>query len=100
MAKQMFKVIIWDLYTKGTGKIVSKHETLTNARKGAIQACKDYKRKKAYIYKDNPDHPFGPLIDIGVVEKYIMADGEFHWLPEGGGRWLLNKDGSSGKRLW
>ena len=100
MADAKFKVILWDMHTKNVGKIVSKHETLTNARKGAIQALKEYGRKKADVQKDGPHAPAGPLVYLGVVEKYDMKKDEYHWLPEGGGRWFLNKDGSLGKRLW
>lgn len=97
-----YKVVIEDYYRKNVGRILSSHNTLTNARKAAYEEIGKTSTQMISVYEVGKNIA-GPYILKGEVHKWYQ--GTRYWYPSKdghdatAGKYQLYKNGTLGKRL-
>lgn len=97
-----YKVVIEDYYRKNVGRLLSSHNTLTNARKAAYEGIGKTSTKMISVYEVGKNIA-GPYILKGEVHKWYQ--GTRYWYPSKdghdatAGKYQLYKNGTIGKRL-
>lgn len=97
-----YKVVIEDYYRKNVGRVLSSHNTLTNARKAAYEEIGKTSTKMISVYEVGKNIA-GPYILKGEVHKRYQGTRYWYASKDGhdatAGKYQLYKNGTIGKRL-
>lgn len=91
-------VMTSEFYSK-TGRIIGRHYTLENARKGAYsELIRDFNPSNYVEIYDSKKSVGGSVGELVGAVKCKPIFGHITWHPVSGGRWVLYKNGKLGER--